>query len=89
MGTEHELTGQAAGEERGRELVTITINGAPFKVHRGRQTVSEIKNLAGISQADVLAEVVGSKLTDLPDDGSVTIKGGEEFHSHPRDSGAS
>jgi len=77
------------GSDPGKETVTIEVNGAPVQIHRGRRAVSEIKQLGGVAQADVLAQVVDGKLTDLQDDGHVVIKGGEEFHSHPRDSGAS
>lgn len=73
----------------GRDVVTIQVNGADVPIHRGRRTVAEIKEKGGVGQADVLAQVIDGKLTDLPDTGSVTIKGGEEFHSHPRDSGSS
>jgi len=70
-------------------FVTITINNTPRQIHRGRATVAEIKALGAVPVADELEEVVNGKLTPLPDDGAVTIKGGEVFISHPRDSGSS
>lgn len=70
-------------------IVNITINNKVKEIHRGRQTVAEIKNVGGVPPADELEQVIGGKLTPLPDDGAVTIKGGEVFISHPRDSGSS
>jgi len=78
----------AEAPEKG-PFVTITINNTSRDIHRGRATVAEIKALGGVPVADELEEVVQGKLTPLPDDGAVTIKGGEVFISHPRDSGSS
>ncbi len=76
--------------DQGRAEVTITINTKEKTIHRGRNTVAEIKTLGGIAQADVLEESVNGKpLTPLDDNGAVTIKGGEVFMSHPRDGGSS
>lgn len=73
----------------GRELVTIKVNNKDRQIHRGRQPVSEIKRIGEVPPADELAQVVEGKLVPLDDSGAVTIKGGEAFVSHPRDSGAS
>lgn len=73
--------GEGAEPQQGPE-VTITINNSPYKVHRGRQTVVYLKEIAGISQSFELDEVENGRLVPLPDDGSVTIKGGEEFKSN-------
>jgi len=70
-------------------LVTITINSKPKEIHRGHQTVAAIKALGGVPAADELEQVIQGKLTPLSDDGAVTLKGGEVFISHPRDSGSS
>lgn len=70
-------------------LVTITINSKPFEIHRGRQTVIALKAAGAIATADELEQVVQGKLVPLADDGAVTLKGGEVFISHPRDSGSS
>lgn len=69
--------------------VTITINGVPKEIHRGHQTVAAIKAAGGVPLADDLEQQVDGKLKLLPDDGAVTIKGGEIFVSHPKDSGSS
>jgi hypothetical protein len=69
--------------------VHITINGASKLIHRGRQTVAEIKKVGEVPAADELEQVIDGKLTPLPDDGAVTIKGGEVFMSHVRSGGSS
>ena len=72
-----------------QDTVTISINSREYRMHRGRQTVSELKDTGHVPQADELEQIIDGKLTPLPDDGAVTIKGGEQFISHPRDSGSS
>lgn len=88
MSDEHEKAdkgvGIEEGREHGRDLVTITINGVSIQIHRGRRTVAEIKRAGGVPEADVLALQVEGKLQELPDDGHVVIKGGEQFMSYPR-----
>jgi hypothetical protein len=73
----------------GNEDVSISINGVTKQIHRGSHLVAEIKVLGGVPLADDLEQVIDGKLTPLPDDGRVTIKGGEIFVSHPKDSGSS
>jgi hypothetical protein len=68
--------------------VEITINNIPKTIHRGHQTVAEIKTVGDVPQADELEQLINNKLTPLPDDGAVTIKGGEVFLSHVRDGGS-
>ena len=80
-------TQQHKHEEHGPE-VTIHINDHDVRIHRGRQTVAAIKAAGGILLADDLVEVVNRKPVPLPDDGSVTIKGGEHFISHPKGAGS-
>jgi hypothetical protein len=75
-------------DDHGRDEVTITINNVPKTIHRGRNTVAEIKTLGGVPQADVLEQLVSGKLTPLDDSGAVTIKGDEVFVSHVRDGGS-
>ena len=75
--------------EHGKELVRITIDNKPVEIHRGRQSVRDIKSLGHVPAADELAQVVHGHPSPLPDDGSVVIKGGEEFISYPKDSGSS
>ena len=75
--------------DHGKDEVTIYIGGKPKEIHRGRRTVVEIKTLGGIPLADDLEQKLDGKLILLTDDGSVTIKGGEQFFGHPKDSGSS
>jgi hypothetical protein len=83
-GDDHDHDG---GPQHG-PLVTITINSKPYEIHRGHQKVSEIKTAGNVPLADDLEQVVEGKLVPLSDDGAVTIKGGEIFVSHPKDSGS-
>lgn len=66
-------------------MVRVTIDNNPVEIHRGRQTVVEIKKIGGVPVADELEQLIDGKLNPLPDDGAVTIKGGEIFISHVRD----
>lgn len=68
------------------EFVTITVNGASKQIHRGHQTVAEIKAVGGVVATDELEQVINGVLTPLPDTGAVTLKGDEVFVSHPKDS---
>lgn len=68
--------------------VHITVNNAQHEIHRGRQSVAAIKTAGGVPLADDLEQVQDGKLTLLPDDGAVTIKGGERFISHPKTGGS-
>jgi hypothetical protein len=63
--------------------VEITIDGKPFKIHRGRQAVSVIKTLGGVPAAHQLDQDVNGVLTPIDQNGSVVIKGGEVFVSYP------
>ncbi len=69
--------------------VPISINGHPHRIHRGSHTVAELKALDHVPLADDLEQNVNGQLIPLADDALVTIKGGEKFVSHPKDSGAS
>ena len=69
--------------------VKIIINKVVKKISVGRHTVVEIKKLGGVPLADELEQLIDGKLKPLPDDGVVTIKGGEIFMSHVRSGGSS
>lgn len=75
--------GQGEEHEHGR-YVTIMVNNVPISIHRGHRTVEEIKAAANVPLADDLEQIIDGKLTPLPDDGAVTLKGGEQFISHPK-----
>jgi hypothetical protein len=70
-------------------VVVIKVNNADVRIHRGNQTVSEIKTAGSVPQAHDLEQVIDGKLVLLPDDGHVVIKGSEVFVSHPKDSASS
>jgi hypothetical protein len=72
-----------------QDIVSINVDNIERKIHRGRRTVSEIKTVGQVPQAYTLVLVADGKLTPLDDNGSLTIKGGEEFKSHPKDGGNS
>lgn len=81
---------EAHDDGHGRDIVTVTVNDKTVQIHRGSQEVSEIKRLGGVPAADELAQIIeGQPLKPLPDNGRVVLKGGEEFVSHPKDSGSS
>jgi len=81
-------TQERVGDDHG-PFVTITVNNVPKSIHRGHQTVAAIKIVGGVPLADDLDQIIDGKLTPLPDDGAVTIKGGEVFVSHVKDGGSS
>lgn len=64
--------------------VEIIVNGIAIQIHRGRTSVAEIKAAAGLPAAFELELVGKNGLEPLPDDGSITLKGGEKFSAHPR-----
>lgn len=66
------------------EFATITVNNQPYTIHRGHETVTAIKEVAGVPTAYQLDELIDGTFTPLKDDGSVTIKGGEQFMSYPK-----
>ncbi len=77
------------GLEPKPELVEIKINGTDYRVRRGPHKVEGLKELGHVPLADDLLENIDGKLKLLPDDGTVDIKGGEIFISHPKGSSSS
>ncbi len=71
------------------ETVTIMVDNHEKTIKRGKHSVADIKSVGGVMLALDLEEILGGVLTPLNDDGAVTIKGGEVFISHPKDSGSS
>ena len=76
-------------DDHGQNFVDITINNVIRQIHRGHRTVVEIKTVGEVPLADDLEQVIDGRLTPLPDDGAVTIKGGEVFISHVKSGGSS
>jgi hypothetical protein len=72
-----------------QDIVEITVDNETRKIHRGRRTVAEIKTAGQVPLAYTLVQIEDGQLVPLPDDGSVVIKGGEQFKSHPKDGGNS
>lgn len=73
----------------GNNMVEITVNEVTVQIHRGSQTVVAIKQAGNVPLADALEQLIDGRLTPLPDDGRVVLKGGEEFISHVKSGGAS
>jgi uncharacterized protein YabE (DUF348 family) len=63
--------------------VTVTIDGKLYELAPGVHTVADLKRKAKISAADRLDHDVDNVLVTPPQDGSVTIAGGEVFVSFP------
>jgi len=80
---------QKEDNEHAQDIVAITVDGKERKIHRGRQTVAQIKLAGEVPAADELSEIINGKITPLADDGSVVIKGGEVFVSNRRSGGSS
>ncbi len=77
--------GHGSNEHEQGPYVMITVNNIPVRIHRGHRTIAEIKAAANVPLADDLEQIIDGKLTPLPDDGAVTLKGEEKFISHPKD----
>lgn len=77
------------GQQPPQREVKIWVDGKERPIKAGEQTVAEIKKVGKVPQTYDLDQVVDGKLKPLPDDGVVTIQGGEKFQSHPKDGGSS
>lgn len=77
------------GQNNGQNIVEIKVNDEPYTIHRGKRSVAEIKATGNVPLADKLEQVINGELVTLDDNGSVVIKGGEEFMSHIQSGGAS
>jgi hypothetical protein len=81
--------GHGNSNDQANNFVEIKVNDDSYKIHRGKRSVAEIKASGKVLLADKLEQVIDSTLVPLEDDGSVVIKGGEEFKSHVPSGGAS
>lgn len=73
-----------------KEIVTIFINGDPYKIERGNRTVAEI--LAKVNETPdgyVLLEEKNGPPMPLPPDQPVKIHGCEVFHTQAQSGGSS
>ena len=78
--------------EREREehhLVKIKIDKEHYDVKRGPHSVRSLKELGHVPESKELDQVINGVLTELPDNGTVEICGGEVFVSHARRGGSS
>jgi len=75
--------------EHRKDVVKITINDSEKEIHRGNQSVVEIKNIGQVQLNYMLEQLIDGKLTPLDDNGSVVIKGGEIFIGHIKDGASS
>lgn len=74
----------------GQSHVNIEMDGNPFSIHRGHQTVAAIKSACSVNPTWVIELIDADGTPQLLDDnGAVTIKGGERFISHVRGGGSS
>ena len=66
------------------KLVQVTIDNKHKIIQAGTYTVTELKRVLGVDPSRVLDEVVCGEFKELPDNGTVHVKGGEIFVSHVR-----
>ncbi len=74
--------------DHGNSSVVIIVNDTERSIHRGRQTVVEIKTVGKVPLNHALEQVIDGQIVPLDDNGSVVIKGGEVFLSHIKDGGS-
>lgn len=75
-------------ENKGQNFVNVSINDIETSIHRGRQSVEEIKTAGEVPLNHMLEQLIDGQLTPLGDNDSVVIKGGEVFISHIKDGGS-
>ena len=71
------------------QFVIIYVKDIERKITRGKHTVAEIKKVGQVPIEYDLEEVIDGKLTPLDDNGTVLIKGREQFFCHPKDGSSS
>lgn len=76
-------------EDHAQNYVDIIVDTITRQIHRGRQSVTEIKTVGEVPLNHMLEQVIDGIVTKLEDNGSVVIKGGEVFISHVNDGGSS
>jgi hypothetical protein len=70
------------------KTVKISINNKEYAIDPGQTTVKELKKLGSVTAGDELVQIINGEVVALEDGGSVCIRGGEVFVSHPRQGGA-
>lgn len=76
-------------EAKRDDLVTITVDGLPHKIRRGKWRVADLKAKVGVDPAKVLAEITPQGLKDLDDNAEIEVRANEKFMSHARSGGSS
>jgi len=66
------------------KLVDVTIDNKPKTIQAGTYTVTQLKEVLKVDPNRVLDEVISGEFKELPDNGTVHVKGGEIFVSHVR-----
>lgn len=66
------------------KLVQVAIDNKPKSIQAGTYTITKLKGVLEVDPSRVLDEVIGGEFKELPDNGTVPIKGGEIFVSHVR-----
>lgn len=68
------------GDDHGKNIVDIYINDVKVPIHRGHQTVAEIKSAGKVPSTDIIYLMPNYEVA-LDNNGSITIKGDERFKS--------
>ncbi len=76
-------------KDKEKKKVKIDVDTHPRHVAAGDYVVSILKSLVDVPADKDLDQVVDGNLTTLPDEATVTIRGGEVFFSHVRRGGSS
>jgi len=59
--------------------VEVKVADVTIKIERGKHEVTKLKELAGLSDADNLEQLVDGRIVPVDDTGTVKIEGGECF----------
>jgi len=78
----------AHGGNHGRDMVTIYVNDVAVEIHRGSQTLAEIKAAGNVPATDILYLMPNYEVA-LDDNDRITIKGEEQFKSCAPSGGSS
>lgn len=74
---------------KGKNIVTVEINGDPKEIHRGNYKTPDLKEALGVNQNYVIDQLLNGELTEIEDNSRIVIKGGESFVSHVRSGSSS
>lgn len=83
-----ESQGHEPSGDHGNDMVKIFVNDEAILIHRGSQTVAQIKLAGKVSSTDILYEMPHYEIA-LKDTDRFTIHGGERFKSSAPSGGSS